>query len=631
MPKRKCHFREEYSKEWTFIKKGRNDEEAYCSFCNSFISVSHGGRADLLDHLKTNKHKTSMQGATSSKPIIDFFVKKDSKEDVMVAAAELATAYHVVKHHHSFNSVDCSNKLHPTMYSDSKVATKQSTARTKATALINNVLSPHSVSTCVSELENIPFYGVSTDASNHKAEKIFPLLIQYFKEDCGITTKIIKVSSLKNETSETITSYCLTSLAEVNLPLDKCTSFCGDNTNTNFGGVNRKGVNNIFHKLQGSLGKDIEGIGCPAHVLHNTASCAADVLAVDVETIVVKLFNYFSIYTIRTEELKHFCEFVDITYKQLLYHTRTRWVSLMPAIERILKLWEALKSYFISQEKCPKILLDFFSNTLNEAYLWFLHNQMSLFHRHIKSVESSSISVIEVKSILGDTLKAIKEREESVFIGFKTKQIIAKEKESDKERFMAECTEFFQTAFAYLEKWSESLQHLSSFDWMMLKTIPEWSEVEETLSYFSTKNILFPESEVFDQFVCIKNIVAVLMEKHNAEEEEENQWGNINASERWMRCFKVMQKCQFSHLLKMCQYIFSIPAHNANVERVFSLMNTQWTDERNRLSVETIQNILICQYNYNQTCVEFYEYVKNNPELLKAAKSSEKYQWYKEK
>ncbi|XP_077301677.1 kelch-like protein 25 [Arctopsyche grandis] len=35
----------------------------------------------------------------------------------------------------------------------------------------------------------------------------------------------------------------------------------------------------------------IEGIGCPAHVFHNTLSIAADVLTVDVESIVVKKFN----------------------------------------------------------------------------------------------------------------------------------------------------------------------------------------------------------------------------------------------------------------------------------------------------------------------------------------------------
>lgn len=135
------------------------------------------------------------------------------------------------------------------MCPDSKVAAKQSTACTKATALVSNVLSPHAISTYVSELEKIPYYGVSTDPSNHKAEKkIFPLVIHYFKENFGITIKIIKIS-LKDETSDFITSYCLTSLAEVNLHLDNCSSYCGDKTNTNFGGVKRKGVDNIFHKI----------------------------------------------------------------------------------------------------------------------------------------------------------------------------------------------------------------------------------------------------------------------------------------------------------------------------------------------------------------------------------------------
>lgn len=626
MPKRKCHFKEEFSKEWTCIKKGRTDNEAYCSFCNSYISVSHGGRSDLLDHIKTVKHKTSMHGASSSRHVSDFFVKKDTKEETLVAAAELTTAYSAVKHHQSFKSLDCSNKLIPLMYPDSKVAAKQSSARTKSTAIVNNILSPHAIKVCVSELENIPFFGISTDASNHNAEKIFPLLVQYFKEDDGITSKILKVSSLKDETSDTITNYCLTSLTEANLSWDKCSSFCGDNTNTTFGGVNRMGMNNIFHKIKHSLGKDIEGVGCPAHILHNTASCAADALTVDVETIVVKIFNYFSIYTIRTEQLKQFCDYVDVNYRALLSHSRTRWLSLMPAVERILQLWEPLKSFFHDQEKAPKILVEFFKKPVSEAYLWFLHSQLSLFQRRIKTIETSNISIVEVKHLLNETSKDLKEREESHFIGTKTKQIIAMENDDIQKLFNDECKEFFSNAYRYLEKWSRSLQHLEAFDWMMLKSVPDWNKVEDTLKHFNDKSIYFPESDVFDQFVCLKNILPGLMEVKD--ENEAKKWDNLSASEKWIMCFKKLDKSQYSHFLTMCQYLFSIPAHNANVERVFSLMTTQWTNERNRLSVDTVESILICLYNYNKTCSEFYEYVKLQPDLLKAVKSSEKYEWY---
>ncbi|XP_060865471.1 cyclin-dependent kinase 9-like [Metopolophium dirhodum] len=87
---------------------------------------------------------------------------------------------------------------------------------------------------------------------------------------------------------------------------------------------------------------------------------------------------------------------------------------------------------------------------------------------------------------------------------------------------------------------------------------------------------------------------------------------------------------QHSELLKIAQYVFAIPAHNANVERVFSLMEIQWTDERNRLQLDTVESIIMCKYNYKKTCSEFYEYVKTQPSLLTSVKSSKKYEWYKE-
>lgn len=103
-------------------------------------------------------------------------------------------------------------------------------------------------------------------------------------------------------------------------------------------------VNNIFHKLNRSLENDKEGIGCPTHILHNTVSYAADVPAVDVETIVDKILTISLYYTTKLKSFKSLCEFVDITYKLIKdYHTRTRWVSFIPALERILNFWEAFK------------------------------------------------------------------------------------------------------------------------------------------------------------------------------------------------------------------------------------------------------------------------------------------------
>jgi hypothetical protein len=130
-----------------------------------------------------------------------------------------------------------------------------------------------------------------------------------------------------------------------------------DNCNTNFRGAARKGTNNVFAKLTTSdLKINIRGIGCAAHILHNALRTSADILPVDVEAVVNKIFQYFHIYTVRVEELKEFCDFVDIEYKQVLGSVKTRWLSLQPAIIRVTDLFPGLKFYFLSQEKCPMTL-----------------------------------------------------------------------------------------------------------------------------------------------------------------------------------------------------------------------------------------------------------------------------------
>ena len=49
-------FSERYSKEFDFIHKSRRwDSYALCVLCNVDLSISHGGRSDIMAHSKTKK------------------------------------------------------------------------------------------------------------------------------------------------------------------------------------------------------------------------------------------------------------------------------------------------------------------------------------------------------------------------------------------------------------------------------------------------------------------------------------------------------------------------------------------------------------------------------------------------
>ena len=71
-------------------------------------------------------------------------------------------------------------------------------------------------------------------------------------------------------------------------------------------------------------------------------------------------------------------------------------------------------------------------------------------------------------------------------------------------------------------------------------------------------------------------------------------------------------------------------AHNANIERIFSLMQPQWSKERDNLLVSSVEKILIVQYNFaDLSCRQFYDIVKDDTQLLKKIESTEKYEWTK--
>uniref|UniRef100_A0A0L8GIK6 Uncharacterized protein n=1 Tax=Octopus bimaculoides TaxID=37653 RepID=A0A0L8GIK6_OCTBM len=123
------------------------------------------------------------------------------------------------------------------------------------------------------------------------------------------------------------------------------------------------------------MNESIDGAGCPAYILHNSAHTAANVLSVDVEAIVVILFSCFSSYTIRFQKM-----YVDVQYASILSHSKTRWLSLIRAVERIL-------FFFYFEEKVPQILVESFNNPLNEAYLYLVRSFEYAFSNRIMKIE----------------------------------------------------------------------------------------------------------------------------------------------------------------------------------------------------------------------------------------------------
>jgi hypothetical protein len=107
-----------------------------------------------------------------------------------------------------------------------------------------------------------------------------------------------------------------------------------------------------------------------------------------------------------------------------------------------------------------------------------------------------------------------------------------------------------------------------------------WTEVGSSIKYMMDKGFDIDDSKCFNQFCNLNTFIATYKIE-----------GRKSAlfHEKWSQYFKSSKsvECHFE-LLKMAQIFFTIPAHNANVERLFSLIQMKLSKERNCLAVESV-------------------------------------------
>lgn len=625
MPKRKCSFNITLQNKYPFIKQRSDNDNASdvtCEKCRTNFSVGHGGASDIEKHLKSEKHRLSDQAAASSSSMLTFFKKTDSptSKDLDIAAAEGAWAFHTVQHHHSFRSNDCTSHFIQACFEQ-----KFRCARTKSQAIVVNVLAPMATSELKEQLCEAHCITLLTDASNHGSIKIFPVLIRYFLPCEGVKVKVLEFREQPGETSDIIVDY-LKEVLSCNDLNKKIVAFCGDNTNCNFGGKNRKGSNNVYSKLNQSLGRRLIGIGCGAHIVHNAIKTAADCLPVDFECVIVKIYSFFYIYSVRVEALKEFCDSADIEYHKLLGYSKTRWLALMPALERVLKMFQPLKNYFLSIDKCPNILKTFFENSSSELWLYFLHAQATTFHQAVLKIEGQNVSAIESAKEINRLRDNLALKENSVFLPHTVRNLLVKLQNTDaavdEQSVKTAAAEFYKTSKEYLEQWCQFNTELEVFEWANLTKVPTWEEVQNVMDLLITQGFISSgqDMKVFDEFSLISNF---------ATDEKVTGWNteNLTAENRWVELFQYFRanNLDLTNFSIIIEYIMCLPGSNAPVERVFSQMNKIWTSEKTQLSVAVLKAILVTKININKSCTELYSYLKTRPDMLKLICSADKY------
>lgn len=376
MAKRSCVFTIELKEKYKFLRSTKDNSRVFCEFCNNEFSIASRGGAEIESHCKTDKHKKALSSVASSIPVTQFF-QKSNTVNMEMAAREGMWVYHSIKANHSFASNDCSSKIIKTVFGMPKF----SCARTKSERIATHVFAPYIQNEIQSQLGQCNFISLSTDASNHGAVKMFPVIVRYFSVSSGVNVKLLNFTAEKGETSEIIYNLLESTSKSYNI-LEKTIAFCADNAPVNFGGITRGGSNNVLHRLQ-QVKPNIIGIGCVAHIVHNALEDGCNVLPFDIECIVVKIYSHFYRYTVRTAKLEEFCESVQIEYQKLLGYSKTRFLALSSSVASIIRIFDALQEYFDEWEKTPPILRQFFGDKKSKLWLYFIFAEVNkhIFHK----------------------------------------------------------------------------------------------------------------------------------------------------------------------------------------------------------------------------------------------------------
>jgi hypothetical protein len=480
-------------------------------------------------------------------------------------------------------------------------------------ALAQNVLSPLSIERHWKAIASKK-YSIACDVSNKGNVKLFPIAIQYFDINNGINNFVINFYEDSNETSEAIYNNLKKCLNDNHLDFNNLIAFTGDNASVNYG---------KYHSVYKNFKDENQFIvkaNCNCHILYNTIKYALTQLPFDVENLAMKIYAHFSISAKRVEALKSCYEFTDNEYENMKRHVTTRWLSLYPAVNRIIDHIKPLKSYFIGlgTDECPPVINEFVwsksSNdmTLPELYLHFSSHLMKLFHITIKNFEQKTTNSTNLYDLMFKLNAQLENRLKYVFFGSEVKEKLKFFSEEEQKDFLKNAKNVYKRAIDYLNRnfdMNESpFKLFSSLNLDKDLTYDELIKVSQMLNISVDKDTLFDEMNSFNCFL-----------------------NNLDVKEKSMdtvsKYCKILSKTDYKNLMKIIETVMAIPIGNDFVERVFSLMKKIWTDERNRMNINIIKAEICIKTNFSMDCQEFKEFIKNNERLIKAVKSSHKYQY----
>ena len=286
-----------------------------------------------------------LKAVQSTTQITSLFQSQTSDQGI---ESEVRWATFVAKHNIPFLSGDHATKLFRKMFPDSELAKKFSCARTKTTAIVKKALAPHFTQRVIESItmSSAPF-SLMMDESNDKTDKSCIILLRLLDPQLGeVRTRFLDMPIVNIGTAANLFEALKESVTKNGLSFDNVVSFMSDTTNV------MKGARSGVQKLIKDAIPTLYDVGFICHLADLTVKAGLKALPVNIDQLFIDIFYYFHHSSKRKQQFIHlWCSLFSTELDVILKHCPTRSLSLLKCVDRYLRQYDGLKSFFLSCEE----------------------------------------------------------------------------------------------------------------------------------------------------------------------------------------------------------------------------------------------------------------------------------------
>ncbi|KAL0860066.1 hypothetical protein ABMA27_010381 [Loxostege sticticalis] len=613
LPLKKKYYAQKYRSEWEnmdefkgWLKPASGDStKAFCTYCSMEILAK---LFDIKKHAQTKKHKHKLELKTGrcNKEIPFKVIAKESSSRPCDAAEGALTLF--IAEHCSTLSVDHLGELCSKCFKDSKATDGLKLHRTKCTEIMKNVLTSHFRQELLDDIGNQKFSILLDESTDVSVSKHLGLVIRYYSsKQEKIVSSFLELVSIERADAKGIVEGLVACLENYKLNINQMIGIGTDNASV------MTGINNGVHAiLKRDYGlQHLILIRCVWHSLQLPVTHASEnSLPRTVEFLVREIYKWFSVSPKRRDEYKKIYELINCGEAPLKITKvcDTRWLSIEPAVTKILSQWEELKLHFNlarGNENCyaAELIYNMLQDNKHYLYLIFLRSVLNDVQIAIKAFEGEDSNPLKLLNTLKTLIQSVSQR---ILMPTRLQRNIMDpitDRDLHPRPFLGYIFETEITKHSFDPETSNAIrQRCVTF---LMRLVTELQQrLPDNYKQLESMQLLSPEEAVkpvkTNDIVNLAEILGFTPEKIDKIMQQWHilhsfKWVSQEIIPFWVEVKKYKNASgdnileDISELAIAC---ISLPHSNAEVEKLFSQMNLIKNKQRNRMSLITLNSIL---------------------------------------